>query len=119
MGAGGKLTPSVTSVVRESGFSADLRRQLLRLRDQVIENHVIFTDVSGNNIVVARDKSGKERLVIIDGLGDRLWLPANVISKNINRLNRVRHFDRAIVRLERRTVSAWKRSRKSRRAACG
>lgn len=100
-GPNGKLAPSVTNIVRESGFSADLRRKLLRLRDQVIENHVIFTDVSGNNIVVARDRSGKERLVIIDGLGDRLWLPVNVISANINRYNRIRHFGRAIVRLEK------------------
>lgn len=100
-GRDGKLAPSVTSLVREKGFAPDLRKMLLRLRNDVIKHHVIFTDVSGNNIVVARGKRGRDRLVIIDGLGDRLWLPVNVISARINRLNRIRHFDRAIAKLER------------------
>lgn len=100
-GADGKLAPSVMSIVRRQGLSAGLRQKLLELRDQVIAHHVIFTDVSGNNIVVVPDNGGGERLVIVDGLGDRLWLPVNVISPRINRLNRIRHFDRAIARLEK------------------
>lgn len=100
-GPDGKLAPSVTSIVRKQGLTPDLRKKLFRLRDDVIKHHVIFTDVSGNNIVVRRGKGGQERLVIIDGLGDRLWLPVNVISARINRLNRIRHFDRAIAKLER------------------
>ena len=67
----------------------------------VIAHHIIFTDVSGNNIVVVPDGRGGGRLVIVDGLGDRLWLPVNVMSARINRLNRTRHFDRAIAKLER------------------
>jgi hypothetical protein len=110
----GKLAPSVTSLVREKGFSPELRKKLLRLRDDVIKHHVIFTDVSGNNIVVARGKRGQDRLVIIDGLGDRLWLPVNVLSPRINRLNRTRHFDRAIAKLER--IDRERRSRLKSRA---
>jgi hypothetical protein len=70
--------------------------------------------VSGNNIVVARGKRGQDRLVIIDGLGDRLWLPVNVLSPRINRLNRTRHFDRAIAKLER--IDRERRSRLKSRA---
>jgi hypothetical protein len=100
-GADGGLAPSVTSIVRRQGFSPELRRKLLELRDQVVAHHIIFTDVSGSNIVVVPEAGGGERLVIVDGLGDRLWLPVNVMSARINRLNRIRHFGRAIARLER------------------
>jgi hypothetical protein len=100
--------------VREKGFTPELRKQLLRLRDDVIKYHVIFTDVSGNNIVVARGKRGRERLVIIDGLGDRLWLPVNVLSARVNRLNCIRHFDRAIAKLER--IDRERRARSKSRA---
>jgi hypothetical protein len=43
-----------------------------------------------------------------------LWLPVNVLSPRINRLNRTRHFDRAIAKLER--IDRERRSRLKSRA---
>ncbi len=97
--ADGKLAPTVKQIVLREGLSDSMRAMLLDLRDQVLEHNIIFTDIKGSNIVLAHDRRGG-RLVVIDGLGDRLWLPVNSMSAMVNRLNRRRHFDRAIAALE-------------------
>lgn len=102
------LAPTVTKLVIENGLTDELRKLMLQLRDDVVEHNIIFSDVSGTNIVLAHDRHG-ERLVIIDGLGDRLWLPVNAMSAKINQMNRHRHFQRALEWLERSTVEGLKR----------
>lgn len=98
-GRDGKLAPTVTEIVRSGGLTDELRGQLVELRDNIIAYNVVFTDVRSNNIVLAHDKHGG-RLVVIDGLGDRLWLPVNAMSAKVNQMNRWRHFQRAFEKLE-------------------
>lgn len=107
-GSDGQLAPTVTDLVLQNGFDGRLRDLMMGLRDEVIEHNIIFTDVKGGNIVLAHDRHG-ERLVIIDGLGDRLWLPVNAMFAAVNRMNRRRHFDRALNWLENSTPEALKR----------
>lgn len=104
-GKDGGLAPTVMQLVQRQGFTRELRNRMLELRDDVIAHNIIFTDVSGSNIVLAQDHHG-ERLVIIDGLGDRLWLPVNSMFAKVNHLNRRRHFQRAFEVLERSKPAA-------------
>lgn len=99
LGPDGRLAPTVKQLVLREGLSDRMRAMLFELRDQVIEHNIIFSDIKGSNIVFAHDRRGG-RLVVIDGLGDRLWLPVNSMSAMVNRLNRQRHFERAIAALE-------------------
>lgn len=99
VGRDGKLAPTITEIVQREGLSESLRQMLIELRDMVIGYNVIFSDVRSNNIVLAHDRHG-DRLVIIDGLGDRLWLPVNSMSAKINRFNRRRHFERAFEKID-------------------
>jgi len=95
----GGLAPTVKQIVQKNGLNDELRRMLHELRDGVIENNIVFTDIKGSNIVLAHDRHGG-RLVVIDGLGDRLWLPVNTMSAKVNQFNRWRHFERAMAALE-------------------
>jgi hypothetical protein len=81
-------------------MNAELTAQIRALRDGVVREHIVFGDVSANNIVAADDAEHGRRLVIIDGLSDQLWLPVNSMSRWINRVYCDRRFARMMRELE-------------------
>jgi hypothetical protein len=81
-------------------MNAELAAQIRALRDGVVGEHIVFGDVSANNIVAADDAEHGRRLVIIDGLSDQLWLPVNSMSRWINRVYCDRRFARMMLELE-------------------
>lgn len=93
-GRDGGLAPTLTEIVRANGLDADLVARIAALRDDVIRHHVVFGDISANNIVEAADAAHGHRLVIIDGLSDRLWLPVNSLSLTFYRAYCDRRFAR-------------------------
>lgn len=99
-GADGNLAPTLATLVRDRGFAPELRARVDALITDVTGNHVVFGDISGNNIVHAADDLHGDRLVIVDGLSDRLWIPINSLSRAFNRAYCVRRFARAIRLLE-------------------
>jgi hypothetical protein len=99
-GRDGKLAPTVTALVERSGLTREMRMWIANLLDDVMRNHIVFGDISGNNIVRADDEEHGDRLVIIDGLSDRLWLPVNSWSPMVNRVYCERRFARAMRELE-------------------
>jgi hypothetical protein len=96
----GNLAPTLTALVERSGLSDDLRARIAELQANVTRHHVVFSDIRGNNIVEADDAEHGRRLVIIDGLGDQLWLPVNSMSRAINRRYCDRRFARMMGALE-------------------
>jgi hypothetical protein len=109
-GRDGKLAPTLLEIVRARGLDTELASRIAALRDDVIRNHVVFGDVSASNIVEAADAPHGHRLVIIDGLNDRLWLPVNFMSRSFNRMYCERRFARmmqSLVAIDReRTADA-------------
>jgi hypothetical protein len=93
-GRDGGLAPTLTEIVRARGLNAELSARIHALRDDVIRHHVVFGDISANNIVEAADAQHGHRLVIIDGLNDRLWLPVNAMSRTFYRIYCDRRFAR-------------------------
>jgi hypothetical protein len=73
---------------------------MAELLTDVVRNHIVFGDISGKNIVHADDEEHGNRLVIIDGLSDRLLLPVNSWSPIVNRVYCERRFARAMRRME-------------------
>lgn len=99
-GRDGNLAPTLTVLVSDRGMNSELTTQIRALRDGVVREHVVFGDVSANNIVAADDAEHGRRLVIIDGLSDQLWLPVNSMSRWINRVYCDRRFARMTLELE-------------------
>jgi hypothetical protein len=98
-GRDGGLAPTLTEIVRARGLDEDLTARIDALRDDVIGHHVVFGDISANNIVEAADATHAHRLVIIDGLNDRLWLPVNSFSLTFYRAYCDRRFARMMDQL--------------------
>jgi hypothetical protein len=90
----------LADVVRSRGMSEELTAMIGGLRDDVVREHIVFGDISANNIVEADGGEQGRHLVIIDGLSDRLWLPVNSLSGSINRMYCHRRFARMMKELE-------------------
>jgi hypothetical protein len=96
----GRLAPTVSAVVERIGLTDELRAQIADLFAEVIRHHVVFGDIRSINILQANDDEHGNRLVIIDGLGDYLWLPVNTWSRLAYRIYCERRLARAMEKLE-------------------
>jgi hypothetical protein len=99
-GRDGNLAPTLAALVTDRGMTAELTALIDALRENVVSKHIVFGDISANNIVVSDDAEHGRRLVIIDGLSDQLWLPVNSMSRWVNRIYCDRRFARMMHTLE-------------------
>lgn len=96
----GTLAPTLSAIVGREGFGGTLRARVAELRDDMIRHHVVATDISAHNMVLADDATHGHRLVIVDGLGDQFLVPVNSWSRTANRWTCERRFERTCLRME-------------------
>lgn len=96
----GGLAPTLVAVVESNGYSQDLEDRILRLRDETIRLEIITGDLHGGNIVSGYDAEHGDRLVIVESIGDKTFIPVNTLSRYINRQSNLRHFQRVITGLK-------------------
>lgn len=93
-GRDGQLAPTLAAVVCSRGLDDDLLARIGELQADLIRHHIVFGDITSNNIVEADDATHGRRLVIVDGLNDHLWLPVNAMSRTLYRVYSDRRFAR-------------------------
>jgi hypothetical protein len=98
--ADGSLAPTLAKLIKHQGFTAPLRAQVEQLLSELREHHVVICDVSPTNLVLAGDRAHGNRLVAIDGLGDRFIVPIYTHSKKANAWNLSRRFQRMVEKLD-------------------
>lgn len=96
----GRLAPTLDALVTRHGLSPGLEERILRLRDEVLRLGIITGDLHGGNIVAGHDAARGDRLVIVDGIGTKTFIPVNSLSRYINRRSNLRHFDHVLRRLK-------------------
>jgi PhoP regulatory network protein YrbL len=99
-GRDGKLAPTLAKKVRASGLTGELREKLAELAAELVARDIVIGDLHERNILCGVDAIGGERLVIIDGIGDKTLIPINTLLRSFNRRSIRRRFDRMIWRLE-------------------
>jgi hypothetical protein len=95
----GGLAPSLKQYVRAHGFTPELRRLVLALCEELIGLNIVAGDINTNNLVV-QDLPGGSRVVVVDGIGDKTFLPVNSFSPELNRRSHERRFARVLARLQ-------------------
>lgn len=73
--ARGELAPTVRSLLDNNAMTPARRDQLDALLQAILATDLVFGDLNQENIVLDRAGAPEERFVIIDGLGERTWLP--------------------------------------------
>lgn len=91
--AHGNLAPTLKQVVARHGFSPELRYRVHEFIMALIDAHVVFNDVSANNIVVGFNAEGREGLYLVDGYGSRQLIPVYSWSKRLNGRRILRRYD--------------------------
>jgi hypothetical protein len=95
----GSIAPSVGDIVEREGLTDALRDQIRRLCDLLESTDLIVNDLRPANLVRAWDAVNGERLVLVDGLGDKTLVPIDSLSPFARRVNRRRRVRRLVKRL--------------------
>ena len=119
----GKLAQNLKYIITENGLSPKIRKLLDRFI-QSIRRHedVVLSDLNLRNILYTYDSKTGYRLVLVDGLGEKLVIPLHSMFGFLNRRNTREHIRRLdtyvdqAVSKHRQKVQKMKKVRKLRKA---
>jgi hypothetical protein len=73
--AAGNLAPSVLRLRRQGALTPERHVRLDRLLQALLDTPLMIGDLNQENIVLKNAGLADERFVLIDGLGERTWIP--------------------------------------------
>ncbi len=106
-GPDGGLAPTLHDVyVRGGGAPAWADAALEKLLEDLLRHNVIVGDLNGANLAWGSDSRGGPRLIVIDGFGEKSFIPFSSMSPWFNRHFILRRYRRMLRRLAT-PVSGW------------
>jgi hypothetical protein len=101
-GSDGGLAPTLAHRYElDRGFSAPIEQGLAEFLDGLLASNVIVGDMHAWNIVYGSDSRGGPRFVLIDGFGEKHFIPRATMSRMLNVRNTHRLYRRMRVQLQR------------------
>lgn len=106
--ANGDIARSIHSIYRENGGAPDwIDAAFETFLAELLRFNVIVGDLHAGNIVFGTDsRGGATRMLLVDGFGEKNWLPLNSMSRTINQRNTKRLY-RRLREILTRPVSTW------------
>lgn len=83
-GDDGRLAPTLAHIIAREGISPALGRQLDAFFEDLIDAHIVISDLSAKNIALGRNADGKMGMYLIDGFGVLPLIPLYAWSKRLN-----------------------------------
>lgn len=97
----GALAPTLARRYElERGFSAPIEQGLADFVDGLLASNVIVGDMHAWNIVYGSDSRGGPRFVMIDGFGEKHFIPLASMSRSVNVRNTHRLYRRMRAQLQ-------------------
>lgn len=94
-GPAGDPAPTVAALVGRGGFGPAERSALDTFFIRLMDSSLIVGDLHLRNVVYAHDaRTGESRFVLVDGIGDKLLIPFNTMSRTFNRWTKRRRIRR-------------------------
>ena len=97
----GDLAPTLAQVIARDGISLALSAQLDAFFDDLIDAHIVISDLSAKNIALGRNADGKPGMYLIDGFGVLPLIPLYAWSKQLNKRRMRRKYKLWRARLQR------------------
>ena len=104
--ANGKYAPTIRELVRTNGLTSELEERLEDFCQKILSSSVIVEDLNPGNIVHGSEDGSAPRLVLIDGVGEKNWVPMNSVSPAWNRRTKLRQIRRLKSLIERTILRA-------------
>jgi hypothetical protein len=99
-GKDGALAPNLLTLLREDRFDTTARRHLEQFFDWLLASPVVTCDLNMGNLVYGNDPDVGDLFVMIDGIGEKNWLPFSSISRRMNRMSKLRRIGRLQAKIE-------------------
>jgi hypothetical protein len=91
----GQLAQNLKYIITENGLSPRIRKQLDRFVQSIRRyENVVISDLNLRNILYTYDPKIGDRLVLVDGLGEKLVFPLHSMFGFLNRRNTREHIRR-------------------------
>lgn len=87
------MAPSLAQVIERNGMDARLRERVRDFCELLRDEEVVLSNFSPRNIVCAADGEN-ERMVLVDGYGEKVFIPINRLSRIAVRRTALRQFRR-------------------------
>ena len=100
-GRDGRYAETLRTIVKEGRFGPDIEAMLDEFEAWLLSTPIIVGDLHMGNVVLGFDGEHGERLVLIDGMGEKNFVPLNTWFPVLNRAN-----TRDRIRRMRRIVNA-------------
>lgn len=100
-GRDGGYAPTLRTLLEQGRFTRETQVLLDEFSDWLINSPLIVGDLHVGNVVLAHDDEHGERLVLIDGMGEKNLIPLNTFFPGLNRANtrdRLRRMRQVIAR---------------------
>ncbi len=86
-GRDGGYAPTLRTLLEQGRFTRETQALLDEFGDWLIKSPLIVGDLHIGNVVLAWDEEHGERLVLIDGMGEKNFIPLNTFFPGLNRAN--------------------------------
>lgn len=103
-GPDGKMAPTLSDMIRQGQFNDQVRSDLEKLFNKILESDVILSDMNTGNYVYGVDEDGSRKFVVIDGIGQAHFLPMSSWVKWLNRYNKKKRMLKNWSRIEKEIV---------------
>ncbi|CAP42293.1 YrbL family protein [Bordetella petrii] len=110
-GEDGQLAPTLAQIIAREGISAALGAQLDAFFEDLIDAHIVISDMSAKNIALGRNADGKPGMYLIDGFGVLPLIPLYAWSKRLNKRRMHRKYAAWRARLQRQYDEAQAQAR--------
>jgi hypothetical protein len=115
-GSDGDLAPNVAAVARTRGINTRLWELCEGFYAEVRRHQLVISDLDPVNMVYAAN-GGRERLVLVDGLGERTLIPLRTFSRAYNRYQTERSIRLSKLRIMQHAAGLYRPGRISRSTA--
>lgn len=82
LGPEGELAPTLRTLMRERQLTPDREELVEEFLTAVLATDLVVGDLNPDNIVLTLDGDGREALRLVDGLGERTWVPIQRWSRS-------------------------------------
>lgn len=100
-GPDGEYAPTLKRLALTGAFTPELARKLDEFLERVLRSSVVVGDLSASNILYGSEDGNAPRFVLIDGMGEKNFIPVSSLSAFMNRRTKLRKMARLRRALER------------------
>lgn len=75
---------TVSDLCKSGDFSPKHAQALKRFFDDCCEMHVVFGEVNPAGIMYTESRTGRPEFVLVDGMGEKLFIPVRAIFRSVN-----------------------------------